>query len=98
MKMENNSAIYCRLCIDACSGNFLGENTKGWKKTFIEEYEFDNVDAVCELLNTKYKRYAGDEKGIKKTVAALQRLGYNWSDIKSALQRTGFETEDFYND
>ncbi len=64
----------------------------------LQEYEFDNVDAVCELLNTKYKRYAGDEKGIKKTVAALQRLGYNWSDIKSALQRTGFETEDFYND
>ncbi len=61
----------------------------------IETLDFDPILRIIELLNTKYSRNLSDEKGIKKTVAALQRLGYGWSDIKSALRRVEAGTEDF---
>ncbi len=56
--------------------------------------ECDPSEELDTLLTSKYRRYLGDEKGIKKTVAALRRLGYGWSDIKSALDRAGVEKED----
>ena len=61
----------------------------------LETLDFDPILRIIELLNTKYSRNLSDEKGIKKTVAALQRLGYGWSDIKSALRRVEAGTEDF---
>ncbi len=61
----------------------------------LETLDFDPILRIIELLNTKYSRNLSDEKGIKKTVAALQRLGYGWSDIKSALRSVEAETEDF---
>lgn len=61
----------------------------------VESLDFDPILRIIELLNTKYSRNLSDEKGIKKTVAALQRLGYGWSDIKSALRSVEAETEDF---
>ncbi len=63
----------------------------------LETLDFDPILRIIELLNTKYSRNLSDEKGIKKTVAALQRLGYGWSDIKSALRSVEAETEDFYD-
>lgn len=60
-----------------------------------ESLDFDPILRIIELLNTKYSRNLSDEKGIRKTVASLQRLGYNWSDIKSALRSVETETEDF---
>lgn len=60
-----------------------------------ENLDIDSVLRIIDLLNTKFVRYLSDEKGIKKTVAALQRLGYRWSDINSALRRIEVETEDF---
>lgn len=60
-----------------------------------ESLDFDPILRIIELLNTRYSRYLSDEKGIRKTVASLQRLGYNWSDIKSALRSVETETEDF---
>lgn len=64
----------------------------------LEETEFDNIEAIVTLLNGKYRRYLGDEKGMKKTIAGLQRLGYSWSDIKSALGRVNVESEEFSDD
>lgn len=61
----------------------------------IESLDFDPILRIIELLNTKYSRNLSDEKGIKRTVAALQRLGYGWSDIKTALRSVEAETEDF---
>ncbi len=60
-----------------------------------EGLDIDPILSIIDLLNTKYSRYLSDEKGIRKTVAALQRLGYGWSDIKTALSRVEAETEDF---
>ncbi len=61
----------------------------------IESLDFDPILRIIELLNTKYSRYLSDEKGIRKTVASLQRLGYSWSDIKCALRSVETETEDY---
>lgn len=60
-----------------------------------EGLDFDPILRIIELLNTKYARSLSDDKGIRKTVASLQRLGYNWSDIRSALRSVETETEDF---
>ncbi len=62
-----------------------------------EGLDNDPVLRIIDLLNTKFKRNLSDEKGVKKTIAALQRLGYRWSDINSALRQTEVETEDFYD-
>lgn len=60
----------------------------------IERLDFDPILRIIELLNTKYARKISDEKGVKRTVASLQRLGYRWSDINSAFRRLEIETED----
>lgn len=58
----------------------------------MEETEFD-TDELCALINRKYYRYLSDEKGINKTVAALMRMGYSFSEIKSALCRVAEDEE-----
>ena len=68
----------------------------------IVDFVTDNLDIdpilrIIDLLNTKYRRNLSDEKGIRKTVASLQRLGYRWSDINSALRQIEVETEECYD-
>lgn len=58
-----------------------------------ENLDFDPILRIIELLRTKFARNLSDEKGIKKTVASLQRLGYGWADISSALRQLEVETE-----
>ncbi|MCL2512981.1 MAG: recombination regulator RecX [Oscillospiraceae bacterium] len=48
--------------------------------------ELDPAEKIIELLNTKFAGRLDDEKGIKQAIAALQRLGYRFSDIKEALR------------
>ena len=60
-----------------------------------EKLDNEPILRIIDLLNTKYSRYLNDKKGIRKTVAALQRLGYRWSDINSALRQHQIETEDY---
>lgn len=60
----------------------------------VSGLDIDPILRIIELLNTKYSRSLSDEKGIRRTVAALQRLGYGWSDIKSALRQVETEVDD----
>lgn len=60
----------------------------------LEEAEFGEGE-LCDLINRKYLRYLSDEKGIKKTVASLMRMGYSFGEIRSALKR--FAEEEEYN-
>ncbi len=60
-----------------------------------ETLDIDPVLSIIDLLNTKFSRKISDEKGVKRTYASLQRLGYRWSDIKTAFRRLEIETEDF---
>lgn len=52
---------------------------------------------IILLIQKKYLNKIGDEKGRRRTVDALLRLGYSYSDIKSALNALSEYTEDnFY--
>ncbi len=62
-----------------------------------ENLDNDPILRIIDLLNTKYRCNLSDEKGIRKIVASLQRLGYRWSDINSALRQIEVETEEFYD-
>lgn len=74
---------------------------KGIKKedarNIIEALDIDPVNQIISVINKKYIRSINDQKGRQKTILALQRLGYKWDDIKSALFRfPGINSEDEY--
>ena len=64
----------------------------------LESLEIDPAKEIEVLIEKKYYRYLDDEKGLRKTVAALQRLGYSWSDIKSAIRKYTDGREEFDSD
>ena len=51
----------------------------------IEEIDFDPYDGIRAVIDRKYKNI-NDEKIRRRAVAALQRLGYGWDDIKTVLR------------
>lgn len=54
----------------------------------LEEVEVDPEEQITELLQTKFRnRNLTDEKQRNRTVNALLRLGYRYSEIESALQK-----------
>lgn len=59
----------------------------------VEESAPDPVETIMELIRKKYIRTLGDEKGRRRCVAGLQRLGYRWDDIRSALHQIINEDE-----
>ena len=50
----------------------------------LDEIEVDYQEQIIEFLSKKYKNLE-DEKIKRRAVAALQRLGYGWDDIKRAI-------------
>lgn len=57
----------------------------------------DEINSIVLLLESKFKGKMNDEKGKQRTVSALLRYGYSYSDIKSALKRLSENSEeDFY--
>ena len=52
------------------------------------------IQRIIEMLSTKFGNGFKDEKTKKRFIAKLQRMGYSWSDIKTAL----FEYEIDIND
>ena len=55
--------------------------------------EIDNVSSVKELILTKYRNKLNAENGYDKTVAALMRKGFSYSDIKTAFNE--IENDEF---
>lgn len=51
----------------------------------LEELAPDPEEKLREIVKRKYQNQLKDEKGYRRTVAALQRLGYGWEDIKTVL-------------
>ena len=64
----------------------------------LSKMEFSPVEDIKAVIEKKYKNHINNEKGLKKTVAGLQRLGYNWSDIKSALNEFDTGEEEYFDD
>lgn len=50
----------------------------------IAEVEPDE-NLLSELIQRKYLRYLGDEKGRNKVIAALMRLGHDYGDVVRAV-------------
>lgn len=61
----------------------------------IEETKPEPVQKIKEIIERKYPRFSIDEKTRNRAVAALQRLGYKWDDIRSALNELNGE-DDFF--
>ena len=63
----------------------------------IDSIDNDPQKSIIILVKKKYINKLNDEKGKKRTVDALLRLGYSYSDIKNALNTISeFDGEDFY--
>ena len=62
---------------------------KGIDREIIENVTktLDNepIQRIIEMLSTKFSSGFKDEKTKKHFIAKLQRMGYSWNDIKSAL-------------
>ncbi len=50
----------------------------------LDEIEIDPREQIREVIEKKYRNIS-DEKIKRRAVAALQRLGYGWDDIKAVL-------------
>lgn len=51
----------------------------------LNELDFDYSLCIIEIIDKKYSDCLNDEKGRRRMIAGLMRLGYNYSDIKTAL-------------
>ena len=61
----------------------------------ISECDFSS-EKLAEIIERKYSRYLNDEKGVNKTVNALLRLGYTYTEIRDAIREIA-DREDFEN-
>lgn len=52
----------------------------------LSEYEVPAQEQIEALLQGKYANKIADDKSRRRTVAALQRMGYRWGDIKPVLE------------
>ena len=59
----------------------------------VEETDIDEREQIRTIINNKYRSFNADEKSKKRTVAALQRKGFRWEDIKSVMEE--YEEEDY---
>ena len=51
----------------------------------LEELDPDPREHIEIIIERKYKKALTDEKGRRRAVAALQRMGYSWSDINAVI-------------
>ncbi len=51
----------------------------------LSELEYDAQTQIIEFISKKYRNIE-DEKVKRRAVAALQRKGYGWDDIKQAIE------------
>lgn len=85
-KSYANKLIFSKRMSKRAAGYELAR--KGIDKQMIEivleEIEVDYREQIREIIDRKYKNI-NDEKIRRRAVAALQRLGYGWDDIKDVL-------------
>lgn len=61
----------------------------------LEEFDFDSNEELISLIERKYARYLGDEKGVNKVKNALMRMGYTYSQIKEAINAFTDEYDEY---
>ncbi len=62
-------------------------------ESVIFSLDFDSKESIINLVERKYARKLSDEKGRRQVIAALQRLGYSYSDIRAALSEFDISEE-----
>lgn len=60
----------------------------------VEEFDIDYCESIKAIVDKKYAKYLSDEKGKRRCVNGLLRLGYSYSDINSVLREYA-DTEDY---
>lgn len=75
---------------------FRGINREIIENT-VDLLDNDPVSRIIILIKKKYINKISDEKGRKRTVDALLRLGYSYSDIKSALDSVSDFEDEYYD-
>ena len=55
-------------------------------KAALANTETDERAQIEALIEKKYKNKVADEENLRRTVAALMRKGFKFSDIKAALK------------
>jgi regulatory protein len=58
-----------------------------------QELEYDAKAVIIELIEKKYRSKLQEKSDLDKTIAALMRKGYSYSEIKSALEEYNLQTE-----
>ena len=61
----------------------------------IEEFKYDipTEENIKSILERRYRGYSQDEKIRRRAIAALQRMGYRFDEIKSAIN---YREDEFY--
>ena len=71
---------------------------KGIDKDIIESVisviEIDYSSSIIDIIEKKYSGCLDDEKGRRRMFAGLMRLGFSYSDVKSALADYDFSVGD----
>lgn len=62
----------------------------------LDEYEAD-LGRMSALLDKRLHGDLSDRKEVQKAVAALQRRGYRWDDIRAALKAYGAQIDDDFS-
>ena len=64
----------------------------------IESIDIDTQSRIILVIKKKYINKLDDEKGRKRAVDGLMRLGYSYSDIRNALETVSESGEDEFYD
>lgn len=62
----------------------------------FEEEEPDNIQRIVDIIGKRYYNRMNDDVGRKKVFAALQRMGYPFSDIREAMSE--FSDDEYFED
>ena len=62
----------------------------------LEETALDEHDTIEMLLNGKYRSRLADENGRRQVMNALLRLGYGYSQVRSAMKEYESESEEAF--
>lgn len=60
------------------------------------EFDVDEEEQIREIIEKKFARSLSDEKGRRRAISALQRMGYSFSAIKPVI-REYTDTEEYYD-
>lgn len=64
----------------------------------VKKLDKNDINRIILLLRTKYQSRLCDQKGINSVKNSLLRLGYSYSDIRSAFSEINTDAEEFYNE